>query len=63
MSKSSYNKHVLTKNQMIVKESKEEKIFINKLIKVIRNINTSDLSNVDFLKNVILILTSSIERI
>ena len=55
--------HIQTKKQMIVKDSDEEKTFIEKLIKTISSINTSNLSNVDSLKNVVLTLTCSIERI
>ena len=45
---------------MIVKDSKEEKIFVNKLI---RDINIYDLFDINFLKNIVLALTCSIKGI
>jgi len=48
---------------MIVKNSEEEKIFINKVIKIIKDIDMSDLSNVVSLKNVVCSFTYSLERI
>jgi len=55
--------HIQTKKRMIVKDSDEEKMFIEELIKSISSINTSDLLNVDLLKNPVLTLTHSIKRI
>ena len=48
---------------MIVKDSDEEKTFVEELIKAISLIDTSNLSNVDLLKNIVLTLTCSIKRI
>ena len=48
---------------MIVKESEEEKTFVNEVIKAIKDINTSNLSNVISLKNVIYAFACSMERI
>ena len=48
---------------MIVKESEEEKTFVNEVIKAIKDINTSNLSNVISLKNVIYAFARSMERI
>ena len=48
---------------MIVKESEEEKTFVNEVIKAIKYINTSNLSNVISLKNVIYAFARSMERI
>ena len=48
---------------MIVKDSNEEKVFVNELIKTIREIDTSKLSDVKSLKNIILTFAQSIERI
>ena len=50
-------------DRIIVKDNNEEKTFINNLIKIIRFIDTSDLSDVELLKNVALTLACSIERI
>ena len=50
-------------NRIIVKDNNKEKTFINDLIKIIRFIDTSDLSDVELLKNVALTLACSIERI
>ena len=48
---------------MIVKDSNEEKTFVEELIKTISSIDTSNLLNVNLLKNVIFTLTRSMERI
>ena len=48
---------------MIVKNSDEEKVFINNLIKTIRSIDTSDLLDVESLENVVLTLVCFIKRI
>ena len=56
-------KYIQTKKYTIVKNSKEEKIFINKVIKAIKDINTSDLTNVVSLKNIVYSFAYSLERI
>ena len=48
---------------MIVKDSEEEKIFVNEVIKAIKDINTSDLYNVVSLENIVCSFIHSIERI
>ena len=48
---------------MIIKNSNEEKAFVEKLIKAISSIDTSNLSNINLLKNIILTLACSMERI
>ena len=53
---------VQTKKQLIVKGSKEEKSFINDLIKALKSINMNNLSDVESLKNVINSFTNTIER-
>jgi len=41
---------------MVVKDSDEEKIFINKLVKSISSIDTNNLLDVESLKNIVLTL-------
>ena len=48
---------------MIVKESKEEYIFIKELIKVIKNIETNNIPDVNYLNSIVLEFASSIENI
>ena len=48
---------------MIVKENKEEHIFVKELIKAIKNIETNDISDVDCLDSIILEFVSSLENI
>jgi len=45
--------NVLTKKHMIVKDSKKEKTFVNEIIKVIKDIDMSNLSNVISLESVV----------
>jgi len=47
---------------MIVKNSNEEKLFIKELIRVIKLVNTSDISNIETLEIGILNLAYSVER-
>jgi len=55
--------HIQTRKQMIVKDSEEESVFVKKLIEAFKDIDMSDLSNIEQLENVILSLVNSIERI
>ena len=48
---------------MIVKDSKEEKIFVNKVIKAIKDIVMSDLSNVISPENIVCSFTCSLKEI
>ena len=54
--------HIQTKKQMIIKYSEEKRIFVKKLIEAFKDIDTSNLSDVEGLENVILSLTSSIKK-
>ena len=58
-----FKEHIQTKKQMIVKDSNKEKAFVKELIKAISLIDTSNLSNVNLLKNIVLTLTCFIEKI
>jgi len=55
--------HIQIRKQMIVKGSEEESVFIKKLIKTFKDIDTSNLSNIERLENVILNLANLMERI
>ena len=55
--------YIQNKKQMIVKDSKEKRIFVKKLIEAFKDIDMSNLSDVEQLENVILSLASSMERI
>jgi len=48
--------------QSIVKRSDEEKLFIKSIVKVIKNLNTSYIQNLDALKKVIQLLSSKIKE-
>lgn len=54
---------IQTKKQMIVKDSKEERIFVKELIEAFKDIDMSNLFDVEQLENVIFSLASSMERI
>ena len=54
--------HVQSKKYMIVKDSEEKGAFVRELIKVFKNINTSNLLDVKQLEDITLFLTMSIER-
>jgi len=55
--------NILTKKHIIVKYSKKEKTFVNKIIKVIKDIDMSNLSNVISLESVVCSFTWSLEII
>jgi len=55
--------HIQTKKHMVVKDSKEEKTFINKVINVIKDIDTSNLSDVISLKNTVYTFACSLDII
>jgi len=55
--------YIQMKKHMIIKNSKEEKIFVNKVIKAIKDIDTSNLFNVISLENIVCSFTCSLERI
>ena len=48
---------------MIVKSSKEKGVFVKELIEASKYINTSDLSNVERLENVVLNLANLMKKI
>ena len=55
--------HIQTKKRTIVKDSEEEKTFVNNLIKVIKDIDTSVLSKVNSFKNAIFAITYAIDEL
>jgi len=57
-----FEEHIQSKKQMII-QGEEEKNFVNELIKAIRDINTSDLLNVNSLEDAVQLLACTIERI
>ena len=54
--------HIHNKKHSLIKDSVEEKSFIKDLIKDIKTINTSNLTNIDSLKNVINLFAKAIEK-
>ena len=56
-------KHIQIKKYMIVKDSKKEKTFVNKVINAIKNINTSNLSDIISLKNTVCTFACSLNII
>ena len=54
--------HIHNKKHSIIKDSMEEKSFIKDLIKDIKTINTSNLTNIDSLKNIINSFAKTIEK-
>ena len=55
--------HIQTKKQIIVKDSKEEHIFVKELIEAIKDIKTNNISDVDCLDSITLEFASSMEKI
>ena len=58
-----FEEHIQTKKRIIVKDSNKEKTFVKDLVKAIKSIDTSNLSNVESLENVVLSFAQSIEKI
>jgi len=56
-------KHIQTKKHMIIKDSEEEHIFIKELIEAIRNINTNNISDINYLESIICEFASLMENI
>jgi len=55
--------HIHNKKCSIIKGSVEEKFFIKNLIKNIKTINTSNLTDIDSLKNIVNSFAKAIEKI
>ena len=55
--------HVQTKKHTIVKDSDKEHTFVKKLTKVLRNIDTSNITDMDCLNSIVIYFTSSVENI
>jgi len=55
--------HIQTKKHTIVKDSDEEYAFVKKLTKLLRNIDTSNITDVDHLNSIITYFASSVENI
>jgi len=58
-----FKEHVQNKKQMIVKDSEEEGVFVKKVIEVFKEINMSNLSDIEQLEDVVCSLTNLIKRI
>ena len=58
-----FEKHIQTRKQMLVKNSKEEEYFLNKLIEAIKKINTENIQSKEVLELVVQLFTSYTDRI
>ena len=58
-----FKEHVQNKKQMIVKDSEEEGVFVKEVIEVFKEINMSNLSDIEQLEDVVCSLTNLIKRI
>ena len=58
-----FKKHIQTRKHTIVKNSEEEKNFINKLIRAIKGLNTENIQSKEVLKHIIQSFANYSERI
>jgi len=58
-----FNENIQTKKCTIIKDSKEEDNFVNKLIEAIKSLNMNDIHSKDNLKYIVQTFTSCVERI
>ena len=58
-----FKEYIQTRKQILVKNSKEEEYFLNKLIKAINEINTENIQSKEVLKFVVQLFTIHTDRI